>query len=296
MWFKKKIEQDILGAERKQELIQWMGSVMPGNRLFGEVTEEDLKKMLTDLTPDNPLKVEQVNLLIEARKAALSWSPKTKEEQLFVEGMTRSPWKTYALEIAGVREREERMIPEGDNVFAHYGDRWYVRFDGGQPAWFVNSLGMHYIAYLLKNPGEVISAGELESEITGMEALTGVKSPGQGQSIQTQNDDKALNEYREAARVIAREITKARDDNNWEEKQKLEEELEVLAKNIQGKKEDRTFSDDREQARDRVRKAIAKCLNHMKIRDKDLVNHLGDGISTGFTLMYSPDSTITWKF
>ena len=105
-----------------------------------------------------------------------------------------------------------------------------------------------------------------------------------------------MNEYREAARVIAREITKARDDNNWEEKQKLEEELEVLAKNIQGKKEDRTFSDDREQARDRVRKAIAKCLNHMKIRDKDLVNHLGDGISTGFTLMYSPDSTITWKF
>lgn len=296
MWFKKKIEQDILSEERKQELIQWMGDVLPNNKLLGEVTEEELKKMLTDLMPDTPPKVEQVNFWIEARKAALFLSPKTKEEHLFVEGMTQSPWKKYALEITEVRDREERMIPEGENVFAHYGDKWYVRFNGGKLALFANSFGMHYIAYLLKNPGKIISAGELESEITGVEALTGVKSPGQGQSIQTQSDDKALNEYREAARVIAREITKAQTDNNWEAKQKLEEELEVLVKNIQGKKEDRTFSDDREQARDRVRKAIEKCLNHMKTRDKDLVNHLGDGISTGFTLMYSPDSEITWKF
>lgn len=149
----------MLSEERKQELIQWMGDILPDNRLFGEVTEEEFKKMLTDLTPDNPLKAEQVNFWIEARKAALSLSPKTKEEQLFVEGMRRSPWKEYALEITGVREREERMIPEGENVFMHYGDRWYVRFNGGKPAWFANSLGMHYIVYLLKNPGKIISAG-----------------------------------------------------------------------------------------------------------------------------------------
>lgn len=64
-----------------------------------------------------------------------------------------------------------------------------------------------------------------------MEALTGVKNPGQWQSIQPQSDDQALQEYKEEAREIAREIQKAQDDNNLEEKWKLEEELEVLVKN-----------------------------------------------------------------
>ena len=325
MWFKKKIEREMISEERKEELIMWMGDVLPNNKLLGEVTEEELRGMLTDSKPESPQNIEKVNFWIEAWKAGQPLSPKTKEELLFVEGMRRSPWKEYAREITGVREREERMIPEGENVFMHYGDRWYVRFNGGKPAWFINSQGMHYIAYLLKNPGKIITAGELESEIMGMEALTGVKNPGQsfktqgdesetddeevladiggsGQSIQSKSDDQARADYKKRMIEIVREMQQARDDNNSVEIENLQDELELLQKESQqfvlsgNKKVGRTFSDNREQARDRVRKIIDKCLKHMKIRDKKLAMHLNDRISKGFNLMYSPDPEIIWKF
>lgn len=300
MWFKKKIEQDILSEERKLKLIEWMGAVMPDNRLFGEVTEEELKKMLTESMPDTPLKVEQVDFWIEARKAALHLSPKTKEDRLFVEGMIRSPWKEYALEITSVRDREERMIPEGDNVFAHFGDRWYVRFNGGKPTWFDNSRGMHYISYLLNNPGKDIFVSVLESDISGMEVLTGLKKP--EQTIQEQSDNSARANYKKRMIEIVRDMKKARADHNVGELEKLQDELELLQKESKefalsdGTKVGRPFSDNKEQARDRVRKAIDKCLQHMEIRDKKLANHLNNSISKGFNLMYSPDSKITWQF
>lgn len=125
---------------------------------------------------------------------------------------------------------------------------------------------------------------------------------GSGQSIQSRSDKDARADYKKRMLEIVMEMKEARKDNNLGELEKLQEEAELLQNESKeftlsdGTKVGRTFSDEKEQARDRVRKVIDKCLKHMKIRDKKLAIHLRDRISKGFSLMYSPDPEITWKF
>jgi hypothetical protein len=79
-----------------------------------------------------------------------------------------------------------------------------VVFDGGDPFYLPDTLGAEYLDYLLHHPNEPIAAFDLEVEITPEKAQAR-----SGNSMQPENDARALSEYREVLHRLQTEREEA---------------------------------------------------------------------------------------
>ena len=189
-------------------------------------------------------------------------------------------------------ERESTGAESGArNVFRQAGSHWDVVFEGGETIHLEDTLGAKYLSYLLRHPGEVISAFDLEVAINPDKA--GARSRN---SIQEQLDSETVRAgyLRELTRLRG-EREDAAECGDVARADQLDEDIESVEEALQSN--GRGTGDTGERARNNVRKSVGGVINRLGRGDKaqrQFAAHLTRCVSLGFEVMYQPASGEVW--
>jgi ElaB/YqjD/DUF883 family membrane-anchored ribosome-binding protein len=224
--------------------------------------------------------------------------------------------------------REETESDE-QNIFRKQSDKWVIRYDGKtiEPN---DSKGLACIAYLLSKPGSELSVIKVYLEVYKPPAwkismrysqMTQEQLAEHGLSESFPDagielaDEKALADYQREFKKLQKEYgeilqerQKARENDDpsypediyLEDKRRVEEEIQKLAKHIQSvtgrKGEIRETADEIERIRKSITMAISRARK--KIKDKykheSLAIHL-QAIKTGSFVSYKPEDLPDWQ-
>ena len=198
-----------------------------------------------------------------------------------------------------------------DNYFRKRGGVWAARFNGNAEVLVTGvDKGAEYINFLLARPNKETSVYEivcgfaintcntfLNSDETedGFQVTQGVPLGDTGFVA----DRKAIEQYREAAHDLLREIEDARAENNDAEIQRLEEEMAKVttaineAVGLGGKL--RKSNDKRKNVRDAFRNAVNRAIKYLEKYDKPLAAHLKESIKCGNEPVYRTEEEIVWE-
>lgn len=198
-----------------------------------------------------------------------------------------------------------------DNYFRKRGGVWAARFNGNAEVLVTGvDKGAEYINFLLARPNKETSVYEivcgfainscntfLDSNETedGFQVTQGVPLGDTGFVA----DRKAVEQYREAAHELLREIEEARSENNDAEIQRLEEEMAKVttaineAVGLGGKL--RKSNDKRKNIRDAFRNAVNRAIKYLEKYDKPLAAHLKESIKCGNEPVYRTEEEIVWE-
>jgi pimeloyl-ACP methyl ester carboxylesterase len=188
-------------------------------------------------------------------------------------------------------------------MFRREGDYWTVSWQGNVVR-LKDAKGLHYIGYLLANPGRQVLACEL--------AATGTASRNQAASIEPGNmaanlgdagaliDAKARGQYRRRATELREDLAEAVRLNDTGRAARIRSELEFLrgqiaaAVGLNGR--NRKAASHTERARLMVTKAIKAAIARVRARDASVGRYLATSIKTGNYCTYDPDSAppISW--
>jgi len=170
------------------------------------------------------------------------------------------------------------------NVFSRCGSTWKVILNSGAEFHIGDTLGAHYLNYLLHHPNVPISAFDLEVAVRPEKA--GARSK---DSIQEKLDPRATREYLRELEKLRAQQEEAREDGDQGEAERLEGEIDALESALEGKDQSR---DAGERARGNVGKAIAKVVRKLKKGggpEKAFAWHLEKFVSTGYECSYSQE-------
>jgi pimeloyl-ACP methyl ester carboxylesterase len=191
--------------------------------------------------------------------------------------------------------------PEAE--FRREGDYWTVSWNGNVVR-LKDAKGLHYISYLLANPGRQVLACEL--------AATGTASGNQPAPIEPGAtaanlgdagaliDAKARGQYRRRAGDLREELAEAVKLNDTGRAACIRAELEFLRSQIAAavglNGRDRKAASHSERARLMVTKAIKAAIAKVRTRDASIGRYLATSIKTGNYCTYDPDSAprISW--
>jgi ElaB/YqjD/DUF883 family membrane-anchored ribosome-binding protein len=198
-----------------------------------------------------------------------------------------------------------------DNYFRKRGGVWAARFNGNAEVLVTGvDKGAEYINFLLARPNKETSVYEivcgfaidscntfLDSNETedGFQVTQGVPLGDTGFVA----DRKAVEQYRETAHNLLREIEEARAENNDAEIQRLEDEMNQItaaineAVGLGGKL--RTSNDKRKNIRDAFRSAVNRAIKYLEKYDKPLAAHLKESIKCGNEPVYRTEEEIVWE-
>lgn len=187
--------------------------------------------------------------------------------------------------------KESSADPRGPGyVFERVGSSWRVVFGGGTSFRLGDTLGARYLNHLLHQPDQAIAAYDLEGVVRPERAQVRPRN-----SVQRQQDPKAVAEYlRELERVRAL-LEAARDTGNQVEQNDLEAELESLEAQLKGRA---CAADAGERARNNVRKALSAIRFGLKKgnrHERAFSEHIDKTISLGFQCIYHQPPGITWE-
>ncbi|MBI2705715.1 MAG: AAA family ATPase [Actinobacteria bacterium] len=158
--------------------------------------------------------------------------------------------------------------------------RFVVEHDGDKVA-FADRVGMRYLAQLVANPGQSITAHAL---MTGEEERTVAR--------QAVLDRAARDSLEARARELAALIATARADGDVVVQGQLEDEFDVITDELRKAtalgQRDRFFGDDAERARTAVRKAIVRAVNEIEAALPTAGELLRSSITTGIECRYDP--------
>jgi pimeloyl-ACP methyl ester carboxylesterase len=188
-------------------------------------------------------------------------------------------------------------------MFRREGDYWTVSWNGNVVR-LKDAKGLHYIAYLLANPGRQVLACEL--------AATGTASGNRPVPIEPGNtaanlgdagaliDAKASGQYRRRATELREELAEAVRLNDTGRAARIRAEIEFLrdqiaaAVGLNGRS--RKAASHSERARLMVTKAIKAAIAKVRARDASAGRYLATSIKTGNYCTYDPDSAppISW--
>ena len=167
-----------------------------------------------------------------------------------------------------------------------------------------DAKGLHYIAYLLANPGRQVLACEL--------AAMGTVSGNQPASIEpgatSANlgdagaliDAKARGQYRRRATELHEELAEAVKLNDTGRAARIRSEIEFLRDQIASaiglNGRTRKAASHSERARLMVTKAIKAAIARVRARDASVGRYLATSIKTGNYCTYDPDSAppVSW--
>ena len=200
------------------------------------------------------------------------------------------------------------------NYFRKRGGVWTARFQGNKEILLIGvDKGAEYINILLGRPNQKISVYEivcgcaidtcdtllcsvknLEDTDEGFQITTGVPLGDAGYVA----DHKAVEQYREAAQNLLKEIDEARSANNVAKIQELEREMVQITGAIQeatglGNRL-RKAKDQRKNIRDAFRNAVNRAIKYIEKYDTPLFNHLKSAIKCGNEVAYLTQEDLLW--
>jgi len=208
------------------------------------------------------------------------------------------------------RETDEANQP---NSFRNEGDFWIVSFKGSKALRIKDSIGIHYIGYLLGHPaekfrtpldlertvrGEALEANPVYSEMTEgqlhQEGLSIKRPVYEKFDLET---IKLLKTCHQALQDLDRDIQKASQDADLAEVDRLESVKRETIKQVAdwSKQSRRGWDEVNEKARKRIRNAIQRSIEHIDKHDADLAAHLRKNLLRfRFPYSYEPDPPIDW--
>lgn len=209
------------------------------------------------------------------------------------------------LDTSGEGESSVEVVthPTRDARFRHEGEFWTISYNGCVSR-LRDSRGLHYIAYLLRNPDQEVHSLDLvtapgsrqtKPPVDGSFALD---SGDAGEVL----DSTAKAAYRERLKAIDDDIDEAESFNDHERAARLREEKDALvsqlaqAVGLRGR--DRRAASAAERARQNATRAIRSGIKRIAEGDPVLGRHLSATIHTGIYHSYTPDpqSGIRWIF
>jgi len=188
------------------------------------------------------------------------------------------------------------------------GEYWSIAF-AGQGFRLKDVKGLHYLAYLLRNPGREFHVLDLAAAGQGVQAGGPRMSPARDDDLHPARlsdtgpvlDEQAKTAYRARLRELEEELAEA---TSWadpvraararQEMQFLADEL-AAAVGLGGR--DRTTGSAAERARVNITRAIRAALARIRAHSPALADHLDATIHTGTFCSYAPDprAPITWR-
>ncbi len=194
------------------------------------------------------------------------------------------------------------------SVCRREGEYWSIAF-AGQGFRLKDVKGLHYLAYLLRNPGREFHVLDLAAAGQGIPAGGPRTSPARDDDLRPTRlsdtgpvlDEQAKTAYRARLRELEEELAEA---TSWadpvraararQEMQFLADEL-AAAVGLGGR--DRRAGSAAERARVNITRAIRAALARIRAHSPALADHLDATIHTGTFCSYAPDprAPITWR-
>lgn len=202
-----------------------------------------------------------------------------------------------------------------DHYFRRRGDAWEARFQGGRPLTLLNvSKGCSYLQLLLAHPHEPLSifaivCGSAADECAVvLKSAVGAEDIAEGFSV-TQGpplgdtgpvaDRTAIEQYRERALALVRELEAARDADDAELIAELEDEVSQLTQAITSATGKggrlRKTNDTRKNMLDAFRNAVKRTIKAIGQYDTAFAEHLNESIKYGFESRYQPSEEVAWE-
>ena len=189
-------------------------------------------------------------------------------------------------------------------LFRREGDYWTVSWRDNVVR-LRHAKGLHYIAYLLANPGRRVLARELAAagtapgnERASIDRREAVADLGDAGPVLDAN---AREQYRRRMRDLREELAEATRINDTSRAARTRAELEFIrdhvcaAVGLSGR--DRKAASHSERARLMVTKAIKAALTKIRAADASLGRHLATSIKTGNSCAYDPGPVppVSWQ-
>jgi len=216
--------------------------------------------------------------------------------------------------ITDTRSAGLGTTPDNRNRFVLEGDYWSITFDGTTTR-FRNTLGMRYIAHLIRNQGKEMLVSDLFYAINPpppLETPGGADSSSHPKQLQEADlwpsdlggaedliDPVARKSMDQRLKKLSEQMEDARERRDSEELTRLkEEQMQVagyLASALGRRGRPRKASTILERMRKSVSKRIHKDRSKIKSKFPELGKHL-DCIETGTFCKYAPDPEVEWQF
>ena len=190
-----------------------------------------------------------------------------------------------------VAEHDHRTTAAEEALFRKDGEIWTLSFDG-KAAHVADTLGLGYIAELLRKPRVAIEAAQLAGasvESTKLVALPGIPLA----------DDTAIKAVRAELGEKKTELA-GLQERDWTRKGVLQEEISKLEQYLgevethQGQA--RKVAGTAQRSRTSVTNAINRAIEHISAQHPGLGRHLKESIKTGTSPIYSPADLRDWRF
>jgi hypothetical protein len=169
-----------------------------------------------------------------------------------------------------------------------HGRRWQLQL-GGRVTLVDDSVGLKYLAILLANPGQEISAPELAQGADRLAAITATAAA----SHQPVLDAAAMRDYRRRIRALQADLDAAEMDGDPQGAARIRSELDWLTSGLGAGTgpagRPRPFGDNAERARIAVGKAIRRALVRVTTADPVIGRHLSARLQTGHHCIYHLD-------
>lgn len=192
------------------------------------------------------------------------------------------------------------LRPPGESLFLRQGDYWTIHFQG-QVVRLKDARGLHYLADLLRHPGQEFHVSELLAKSYKPHALWA--TPPRAESAYPVAwshapasilDAQAKSEYRRRLEELRGELEEAERFNDPERAARIKEEMNCIAQAIAaalglGGRQRKTGS-DAERARSAVTKRVKESISRISESIPPLGRHLALCVRTGYYLCYNPRS------
>ena len=212
------------------------------------------------------------------------------------------------LQTTGPERTKSRDDP---NVFRQSGDMWEIAYTDGKGFHLHDLKGLHYIAYLLDNPGEDVSALDLEKshpdspDDTQAMQISAAQLDENGLATSSTDDrqpvldEKAKQEYKDKLESLRDDRERAEQLEDDEQLERIDKETDAISRELYSAQaifgKDRIFATESERSRIRVTEAIKYAIGKLRASDKELAEHLGTAISTGKHCSYKPREEVFWN-
>ena len=201
--------------------------------------------------------------------------------------------------MLGASEREESLFL----LQNHY---WTIRYHG-HAASLRSTLGLHYLAVLLRHPGREFHVRELVARPMDVAppaaAVAANERVTRGfQAGLPMLDARAKAQYKRRVNDLRRDLKQAEQFNDPQRKTEVHYELQAIADHLASAiglgGRDRKASSDAERARSAVTKCIKKAIQKIGVAIPSLGYHLAARIKTGYFCSYNPhpERPVSWKF
>jgi len=214
--------------------------------------------------------------------------------------------KAFTNSIGTSRERFSNLPTNEESLFLLQNHYWTIRYHG-HAASVRSTLGLHYLAVLLRHPGREFHVRELVARQMNVSPPAAAVAANEfvmdelyvGLPVL---DARAKAEYKRRINDLRQDLKQAELFNDPQRTTKVQSELQAIADHLASSVglggRDRKASSDAERARSAVTKCIKRAVREIGKAIPSLGSQLAVRIKTGYFCSYHPDPerAVDWKF